>query len=228
VRLLIILLASIFASHAHAGLVPGNDAAPHSYFDEGKKPITEAEFEARVKQGAHFSMTKMMKDGVVAKVEMEISPKNAAPETKPKFKATPGAAFPAFKLAQVGGGTLDNKALLGRYTVISFYFAECAPCVAEVPELNQLAADRTDLNFIGMSFDSPDVTAKFAVDYKFTWKLLPEASKLLDSAGVKTFPSFALLDPKGVLVAIAQAGEITKSDKTLAAWVQRLAKPRRL
>jgi peroxiredoxin len=200
------------------------DTAPQRYLDENKKPLTAAEFEQRVKDGAHGNVMKMMKDGQVVEVIMQIAPKNAPPAPKIKYKIKPGAAFPAFSVEQLAGGKIDNKALLGRYTLINFYFAACAPCVEEVPELNQLAADRSDMNFIGITFDSPLEATKFVVERQFVWKLLPDASKTIEAVGVKTYPTFALLDPKGVLVAIAQSGEIVKSDKSITAWVNRLAK----
>ncbi|MFL6660407.1 MAG: TlpA family protein disulfide reductase [Massilia sp.] len=214
-----LLALFLFAANAYAQNVPT------TYLDENKKPLTAAQFEQRVKDGAHGNVMKRMKDGVVLEVTMQISPKNAPPAPKLKYKIKPGESFPAFSLEQLAGGKIDNAALMGRYTLVNFYFAACAPCVEEVPELNELKSDRPDMNFVGMSFDSQEEAARFVVEHHFVWKLLPMASATLDTLGIKTYPTFALLDPKGKLVAIAQTADIIKSDKSVTAWVKRLVKP---
>lgn len=192
-----------------------------SYVDEKNRPITAEQFDERVRSGASVSMSKKAEGDEEPVVTMRLAAKSPV-SLKPSFKVKPGDQFPAFSLERLTGKQLDNKALMGKYTIVSFYFADCAPCITEIPELNALSEGRDDLNFIGMSFDSLAVTRKFVERHKLTWTLLSDAKKTLDAVGVTTYPAFALLDPQGKLVAIEPSYAIIKADKTLANWVARL------
>lgn len=209
---------------------PAAPAAPMSfrnatYYDSANKQITESEFQQRVKAGASFSMRKTTSEGEepVVKVTLESGKKKAF--AAPKYKINPGDPFPAFSLPRLIGKPIDNQALLGKYTIVSFYFADCAPCITEIPELNAFSEGREDMNFIGMTFDPLPVTRKFVEQHKLTWTLLSDASKTLADVGINFFPSFALIDKEGKLVAIEPGYKIEKSDKTIAAWVKRLVPP---
>ena len=50
------------------------------------------------------------------------------------------------------GGTFDSSSLLGKVSVINFWYAGCAPCRAEAPILAQLDADYGDrVEFLGIN-----------------------------------------------------------------------------
>lgn len=198
-----------------------------SYVDENNKPITSEQFDQRVRGGAHVGMRKNTGgDGEpVVTMVLDTKPRVSLKQT---FKLKPGDDFPAFSLPRLTGKPLDNKALMGKPTVVSFYFADCAPCITEIPELNEFSHGRDDMNFIGMSFDPLPVTRKFVEQHKLTWTLLSEAKKTLADVGITSYPAFALLDAQGKLIAIEPSYAILKSDKTLAAWVARLIPPKAL
>ena len=192
-----------------------------SYFDEKKNPITSAQFDERIRGGAFLSMEKKATgdDEPVVKIYLDTKPRAAF---KPSYKVKPGDAFPEFSHMMLTNVPLDSRALMGRYTIISFYFAACAPCIEEIPELNAFAEGREDMNYLGITFDPIKTTRKFVEQHKLGWTLLSDAAPTISAAGVKSFPSFALLDPKGKVIAIEPGFAIRKSDKTIAAWVARL------
>lgn len=190
-----------------------------SYRDAAGKTITAEEFGALVKAGNPVSATK--KDMVaVLSITTREAIKAAAP---PPPRIRPGEHLPPFQLTKLDGTKFDNASLRGRYSLINFYFAQCAPCIKEVPDLNALAKSRGDMNFVGITFDTADETRQFAADTKFSWMLLPGSMKLINELGVRGYPSFALLDPNGVLVAISVHDAIIEKDRSIAAWVERIA-----
>jgi peroxiredoxin len=195
-----------------------------SYNDPSGKPITAEQFAQMRKDGQPYTVTKSARPGQPQFAILSITTKEAikamaAPP--PKLKA--GDLFPPFNLAKLDGSALDNEALRGRYSLVNFYFAQCAPCVKEVPELNTLAESRDDMNFVGITFDSAEETRKFAADTKFGWILAPDAKKLIDELRVRSYPSFVLLDPQGAVVAVERHDEIIAQDKSVTAWLARVA-----
>jgi cytochrome oxidase Cu insertion factor (SCO1/SenC/PrrC family) len=67
-----------------------------------------------------------------------------------------GAPLPDFEAVDIDGRKVSASRLKGKVTVINFWFKECAPCVAEIPQLNQLVAKYGDeeVNFIALSKDA--------------------------------------------------------------------------
>ena len=49
-----------------------------------------------------------------------------------------GTDYPAFKVVTLSGDTVTEKELRGKVTLINFWFESCAPCMAEMPALNDL------------------------------------------------------------------------------------------
>lgn len=183
------------------------------YRDEKGAPLTFEQFQAMLPNSG-FRMEKK-KSGESASAVVKLQSRQAK-MVMPKFKLAPGAEFPKFKLYASDGSQVDNAALQGRYTVVNFYFAECAPCIKEVPMLNEFAERNKEYGTLAVTFDTPDETKKFAHRTSFNWRTLTGARELLDQVGVKAYPSFALLDPKGVVVAISNGPEAGNLDKWVA------------
>lgn len=186
------------------------------YRDTKGAAISFAQFEKKL-AGSGFSMQKRkVGESAVAVLTLE-SAKSITPI--PKSKLAKGAAFPQFKLAATDGGIVNSEALRGRYTVISFYFAECAPCIKEVPILNDFAQRNKEYGTLAVTFDSDDEAIKFARRTGFHWRTLANARELIDQAGVKAYPTLALLDPKGVVVATTSGLDVGAKGAAIDKWV---------
>ncbi len=62
---------------------------------------------------------------------------------------------PDFRDTEGRGYRLDD--LRGRWLLVNYWATWCAPCVKEIPELNELAREQEDeLQIFGVNFDSPD------------------------------------------------------------------------
>lgn len=186
------------------------------YRDEKGARISFEQFQKMLPTRS-FGMEKTKSGGqssAVVKLETK-----GAKITLPKFKLAAGADFPAFKLRSTDDSPIDNAALKGRYTLVNFFFAECAPCIKEVPALNEFAARNKNYGVLAITFDSPDVTKRFIRRTKFNWRIVTDANELIDQVGVKAFPSFAIIDPKGVVVAISNDVEASTQGWSLDKWV---------
>jgi peroxiredoxin len=122
-----------------------------------------------------------------------------------------GKPLASFKLLDAQGKTLSNKDLLGRPTLMNFYFAECLPCILETPMLNEYLGLRSDLRMLAVTFDDQTAIEKYNRKHKFAWQSLVSAKSLIDQIGVQAYPSFLLVDEVGIIRAIATASENPKS-----------------
>ena len=145
----------------------------------------------------------------------------------PSYKLKPGQPFPAFKLRQTSGARVTKKSMLGRYTVVRFYFADCPPCLDTFPGLESLPARFPRIGFLSMTPEPLTVAREIAVQYNFPWTTLPEAQNTIRAIGVDDYPSFAIVGPNGKLLAIDTAARILATDKSIGDWIERLARKKR-
>ncbi|TDK68308.1 TlpA family protein disulfide reductase [Sapientia aquatica] len=195
-----------------------------TYLDSNGNPTSATEFLKHINAKEHFSMVKTIpSDGGPRKAILSLKVDAPEPENrKSKLNIKLGDTFPEFQLKQVDGSVVTKAAMQGRYTLINFYFAECAPCNQEILELNALAQQHKNMHFMAVTFDSVEDTKAFVVDKKFSWPVVPNQLDFINKIGIGAYPSFVLLNPKGVVIGIEGASGVTASDKSVSAWVNRL------
>jgi len=193
-----------------------------AYQDQDGKPISAEEFDKQVKAGQPFYVAKKpRKDGpAVVTFHLTTKDKLRAMEPPPP-KVKKGDRFPEFRLARLDGTLVDNKSLEGRYTLVSFYFEDCAPCVKKIPELNAFAQSRNDVNILAVTFDTADQAKRFVAERKFNWPVVADARKLISAAGVRVYPSMALIDPQGRLVEITVGEKGAAGEGSISAWLDK-------
>ena len=186
-----------------------------NFLDEKDAPIDLTEFSRQTKVGKRFAIMKRM-DSVSNAVTatFKLMPPPSAKELARARNAEArvarpaqnskliGKPLPAFKLFDVEGKSVSNEDLLGRPTLINFFFAECLPCILETPMLNEYQGQRKDLRMLAVTFDDKASIEKYVRKHKFAWRSLVDAKSFIDQVGVHAYPSFMLLDEKGVVKAI--------------------------
>lgn len=191
-----------------------------SYRDEeGRSLAREAFYQRLAGADGKLSMA-------IAKSAQEVTLQLQLPGKRPdpmRFKVAPGETVPDFSLRSLDQTALTPEALKGRYTLMSFYFATCAPCVAEVPVLNGLQARMPELRLAAVTFDDEATSRRFVQDHGLRWPVYPQAKPFLQSLGVNSFPAFALLSPAGKVLSIGPLHELQRSQQPvelLQHWVQ--------
>jgi len=88
------------------------------------------------------------------------------------------------------GEEISNRALAGVVTVMNFWYAGCAPCRAEAPELVELQAEFENVQFVGVNVrDSAATSAAFEKNFDIAWPSIIDASTgsvLLAFTGIVT------------------------------------------
>jgi len=129
---------------------------------------------------------------------------------------------PDFIAFDMDGNSIKLSELQGKVVVLNFWFIKCAPCVKEMPELNTLKSEfkNKDVVFLAITFDSKENVSNFLGKHVFSYKLLPNASNVIQINNVRSFPTNVVLDKKGVVV-FQETGYRTNIKETLAAAIKK-------
>ena len=200
------------------------------YHDEKGRVLAFDAFFALVMKGRSFGYDHEGRVGADFRLD-PVKPSAAKKEADPAKREVvaalkAGDAFPAFSLPGTKGARVTAAALRGKLTLVNFFFADCVPCIAEIPALNAYARHHPEVQVLAVTFDDLAIAKRFAKQRGLQWPIVAEAQGLIDSAGVSGFPTFALVGPDGRVRAITHSAAIppkgAKLDVgNLSSWVAR-------
>ncbi len=108
------------------------------------------------------------------------------------------------KYLQAPEGEKSLSALKGNVVVLEFWATWCAPCVAEIPHLNQLSEEfrEKQVQFISITDEDEDVIAPFLKRQEMkSWIGLDTDRSAFEAYGVRGIPRTFLIDQKGIISA---------------------------
>jgi peroxiredoxin len=127
-----------------------------------------------------------------------------------------GGPAPAFDLERLGGGRVTLEGLRGRWVLIDFWATWCAPCVVEIPELNEFYAEHrasgVELLAIAVDGDDPDALAAFAREHAIGYPVAVGSEELARQYGALAFPYHVLVSPEGDVRARLEPGFHTREE----------------
>jgi len=141
------------------------------------------------------------------------------------YKIKAGQAFPAFRLATVGGGSVDDASLRGRPTVLHFFFAGCVLCFGDNPALNAYAQKHPEVRVLAVTHDDAQAATTYVQQRQLAWPVAYAGQGLFDTLGVTAFPTMALVGADGSLLDIRLVGSMqaaggSLSERDLDRWVR--------
>ncbi|AXH36964.1 TlpA family protein disulfide reductase [Humibacter sp. BT305] len=115
------------------------------------------------------------------------------------------------------GSTISSSDLAGKVVVMNFWYAECAPCRAEAPDLEKLATqyDGNGAEFLGVNVRNQAATAEsFAQTYGITYPSIVDTDGALQlaftgKAAANAVPTTLVIDAQG-RVAARILGQVTE------------------
>ena len=145
--------------------------------------------------------TETKKDSIISRVTFAFSDKksensiNSGPLSDYKNKV-----FPKFDLSTLMDKSFNSEKLIGKPTMINFWFTRCAPCIDEMPVLNKIKEKYKDnFNFIAITYEKKEDVEKFLKKYSFDFEHLVDAKDFTDELGIQAYPMNLFLDKNGVL-----------------------------
>ena len=135
----------------------------------------------------------------------------------------PGAQAPALSftnLLQVpDGAKVDWPSLKGKVVVLEFWATWCAPCIAEIPVLNNLAkaVDPSKVQIISIDDEDPALVQAFIQKHPISgWIGIDTSGALLKRFGVNGRPATIVVDTNGVVASNNVPPQQLKTDQLIA------------
>lgn len=126
----------------------------------------------------------------------------------------------------LGGGSFDLKSLRGKVVVVNYWASWCAPCNAEVPDLEQVygATQGDGVAFLGVDIrDQKDQALAFVKGRKVTYPSLfdPPGKVALAFRAVppSTIPATMILDRQGRVAAVIRRSVVASELQPMVARV---------
>ncbi len=114
-----------------------------------------------------------------------------------------GKTIPDFSLQSLEGKTINKDSLKGQAVVLNFWASWCTPCMAEIPELQELAAT-SKVKVVGIALDEAGLnTVKpFVESHKINYTVLVGDQETFQQFNGIGIPYTLVLDPSQRIVKV--------------------------
>ncbi|HTH57403.1 MAG TPA: TlpA disulfide reductase family protein [Cyclobacteriaceae bacterium] len=199
------------------------------YQDSVGKAMSFEAFRKATESGTLFSKQMSVEGDTVTQIyhlESKAERKKLSDERIISEKNLLGKALPDSKLKRLDGSDFNLSMLKGRTLVINFWFIQCSPCIAEIPELNRVVnhyQNKPDILFFAPALDDVDDLKKFLGKHRFSYVVLGQSEELSKKIGISSFPTNIIINSDGLIDGVIVGGKekisqvLTEAiDRTLA------------
>ncbi|MCY8473050.1 redoxin domain-containing protein [Bacillus halotolerans] len=126
-----------------------------------------------------------------------------------------GQQAPDFTLKTLSGERTSLSDVKGKKVLLNFWATWCKPCRQEMPAMEELQKEHSDVAVIAVNFTSAEKSEKkvqtFADTYHLTFPILIDKKGINVDYNVFSYPTTFILDEKGVIQDI-HIGTMTKKE----------------
>ena len=114
-----------------------------------------------------------------------------------------GNTIPDFSVTSLEGKTIDKDSLKGEVVVLNFWASWCTPCMAEIPELKDLAAN-SKARIVGIALDENglETVKPFVETHKINYTVAVGSQDMFQQFNGVGIPYTLVLDPSQRIVKI--------------------------
>jgi len=189
------------------------DATSLQFFDEQGQKIDKKQFGAAIR-GGQYSFRPKMEDGKMIALQLKKNDK--------VLKI--GSEAPDFTVADLSGKIYKLSDLKGKTVVLNFWFTTCAPCITEMPELNNLVdkyKNDDHIVFLSVTYNTAEAVKTFLTKTAFNYLVAPGQRPLIDQYGIVAYPTNLIIDKNGhvaFLLSGYSTGNVGKIDAAIRSW----------
>lgn len=130
-----------------------------------------------------------------------------------------------FTATDINGNEYSLNSLKGKIIVMNFWFAECKPCVMEMPELNELVKNykNKDVVFLGFAKNDKSKIDSFLKKKDFSYNIIPNSKKIAAAYKVVGYPTNIIIDKNSKIVYATcglETTTITDIEKTIESLIK--------
>ena len=189
------------------------DNENYAFYDSSNKKLTPKEAEEKFKSGM-YKVEAFVDDNDVFKLayltkltpqelqEMMESYQNQSASVDATLKGKP---LPDFVFKDILGHIYTPEDIKGKVVVINLWFTSCAPCIQEMPDLNELVKEYENNDavlFLALALDEKGPRLnKFLETHIFNYNIVPDSQDYVTKKlQVSAFPTHIVLDKSSNVV----------------------------
>lgn len=135
----------------------------------------------------------------------------------PKSALKEGEHIKPFSVQATDGTSWTDSNTKGRPLVLNFWYTGCGPCIREMPELNGWMDVCPDVNYLAVTWNTPEQIQKIVERRGFRFHQVTGDSVLWKMFGVQQTPTTVVLDKQGVVRKVTIGTSQQKRDELLEA-----------
>jgi thiol-disulfide isomerase/thioredoxin len=152
----------------------------------------------------NFKEIKQTKDSVIYsyKWDIKVTDEKSSSDDEKSFDPDKylDKLFKLPSLKSIDNKTITLESLVGKPTLINFWFTTCAPCIEEMPVLNKIRRQLKDsVNFVAITYEPTIKTIEFLKKHKFDFIQISNAKEFTDSMNMHAFPVNIFVDKNGIV-----------------------------
>lgn len=107
-----------------------------------------------------------------------------------------GKKAPSFSVTDIAGKSYTLNELNDKIIVINFWFIQCKPCIAEMPDLNELVAKYKgkDVVFLAFSHNEKKSIESFLEKREFDYNIIAMGNDVIQEYGITSYPTHLIID----------------------------------
>ncbi|MCC8187038.1 MAG: TlpA family protein disulfide reductase [Bacteroides sp.] len=133
-----------------------------------------------------------------------------------------GEGIPEFSATDTKGILWNKESILGKPTVLNFWYIGCAPCIREMPDLNEWMEEVPEVNYLSVTWNTAQQIESIVTQTPFLFHHLTDNLFLFQLFAVQITPTTILLDKVGTIREIV-VGTSDEKRAHLLSQIKRLA-----